>query len=303
MKTKIKLGAACAFAVLAALPAQAREPGTPAVMPSGATMGVPVGANFPQPGLYLSSRNSIVRGDVYDGAGNATPLGLDVNAGALQFHWTPGLELWGGSYRAMGILAYQDISLSSGGAEIGTNKSLSDLTLSPLNVHWMTAPGVFVSAGVSLSFPVGEFATDGTPNGGNNVTALALDAGYSYLRDGWNLSVHGNYFIHSENSDTDYKSGDELLVNWTAMKSVGKDGWSLGGVGYFRTQVTDDQNNGLAYGGTTAGKVRENGIGIAVARQLGPVQIHADYTWNTMAKNTVGADTFRVNVTMPLGGN
>ncbi len=300
MKTTRILAAAALC--LAAAGADAREPGTPAVMPSGATMGVPVGANFPQPGLYASSRTGLVRGDVYDANGDRTPVGLDINATAMQLHWTPGIELLGGSYRAMGIVAYQDIDLSFDGTGIGANKSISDFTLSPLNVHWMVSPGVFAAAGVSVSLPTGEFSTTGTPNGGLGAPALGLDAGVSYLRDGWNLTAHLNYFIHGENSETDYRSGNEVLLNWTAMKSIGTKGWSAGAVGYFREQVTDDRNDGSFYGGAAAGRLRESAVGIAVAKRIGGTEIYADYTVNTSATNTVGADIFRVNVTFPLGG-
>ncbi|MFD1342118.1 SphA family protein [Litorisediminicola beolgyonensis] len=294
-----------AAALLAATPALAREPGTPAVMPSGATMGVPVGANFPVPGFYLSSRSALVRGKVYDDTGTDTGQSLDVNVTAVQLHWTPGVEILGGTYRAMGIMAFQDLDFAVGGTSVGKNTSVSDLTISPLNIHWMVAPGVFTTVGLGFSLPLGEFEPAGPgagPNGGLGAPALALNAGFSYLRDGWNLSADVNYFIHGENEDTGYRSGNEVLANFTAMRGFGESGWSAGAIGYWRDQVSDDKNNGTAYGGFTAGRVKETAIGVAVAKRFGPTEIYADYTWNTHAENTVGADTFRLNITFPLGG-
>lgn len=283
--------------------AMAHEPGTPNVMPSGATMGVPVGANFPVEGFFLSSRSALVRGTAFDADGNAGDIGLDINATATQLHWVPGWELFGGTYRAMAIIAYQDLDLSFDGTSIGDNGSLSDLTISPLNVHWMLQPGIFTSAGLSFSLPVGEFSTDpGSVNGGTGAASVAVDVGYSYLRDGWNLSAQLNYFHHLENKDTKYQSGDQILLNWTAMHSIGDTGLSAGLVGYERRQITDDRNRGSFYGGGTADRARESAIGIAVAKRFGPTEVYADYTWNTAGENTIGADTFRLNVTFPLGG-
>ena len=57
--------------------AEAREPSTPAAMPGGATIGVPVGANLPR-GLCFASRSKLFYGDIYDGAGTNLPVPLDV---------------------------------------------------------------------------------------------------------------------------------------------------------------------------------------------------------------------------------
>ncbi|MHA7889104.1 MULTISPECIES: SphA family protein [Roseicyclus] len=305
MKTTKWLSAAAGLCagLLTASSALAHEPGTPNVMPSGATMGVPVGANFPVEGLYFSSRTALVRGNSFDAEGNQGPVGLDINVTAAQIHWTPGWELLGGTYRAMAILAYQDLDLTLNGTSIGDNTSLSDLTISPLNVHWMLQPGVFASAGISFSLPVGDFSTaQGAVNGGRGAPAVGVDFGYSYLRDGWNLSAHVNYFHHFENPETNYQSGDQILLNWTAMRAIGESGWSAGLVGYERRQITDDRNNGTFYRGATAERARESGIGLAVARRFGPIEVYADYTRSIAGRNTIAADQLRLNVTFPLGG-
>ena len=44
--------------------AEAHEPGTPLMMPTGATIGVPVRAN-PPPGKYFSSRSEYFVGGLY----------------------------------------------------------------------------------------------------------------------------------------------------------------------------------------------------------------------------------------------
>ncbi|NTF33061.1 SphA family protein [Rhizobium skierniewicense] len=276
--------------------AYGREPGTPTAMPPGGTVGVPVGAN-PPPGLYYSMRTDFTFADVYNGD-SKVPIEVNVKASAQQFHWVPGDTVLGGTYRAMLSVPLVEVNQRAFGIE-GSEFDIGDIVVSPLNLSWMIAPGVFVQTGVGFTFPTGKFsATPGSINTGSNAFTTSADIGLSYLANGWNLSAHANYFVHAENPDTDYRSGDEFILNWTAMKEV--NGFSIGPVGYFRQQVTDDRNNGRFYGGTTNGKGKEFGIGIGFTKKLGPVEVNLDYLHDFEVKNTAGGDRFLVNLTMPI---
>jgi hypothetical protein len=150
------------------------------------------------------------------------------------------------------------------------------------------------------ALPTGKFSTaPGSINLGSNAVSTSVDVGVSYLRDGWNLSAHANYFINSENRDTDYRSGNELLVNWTAMKDVG--GFSIGPVGYIRQQMTEDRNRGSFYGGGIAEKARQIGVGIGVSKTFGKVEVNVNYIHDFEVKNTVGGNKLMVNLSMPIG--
>lgn len=294
MKTRITLMTLAAFALGSG--ADAREPGTPTAMPSGATIGVPVGAN-PPPGFYYSNRNEIFSGDVHSGESKIA-IEVDVRASAQQFHWVPGNTFLGGSYRAMALVPLVWADQTSFGTE-SDEFSIGDVTISPLNLSWMIAPGLFVQTGVSFSLPTGKFSTaPGSLNLGSNAFTTGLDLGVSYLADGWNLSAHANYFIHAENSDTSYRSGDEFLLNWTAMKDVG--GFSIGPVGYFRQQLTDDRNSGSFYGGGISGKAKQFGIGVGFTKTFGKVELNASYVHDFKIENTLGGDKVMVNLTMPI---
>lgn len=268
------------------------------MMPSGGSIGVRVGAN-PPPGFYYSNRTAYFQGSVYQGS-TETPIELDVLSSTQQFHWVPGNEILGGSYRFMLNIPVVNAEQSLPGAS-GSETGIGDIVVSPLNVSWMLEPGIFVQTGFSFSLPTGRFDTaPGSVNLGSNAPAFAIDAGFSYLRDGWNISAHANYIMHGENPDTNYTSGDEFLLNWTALKDVG--GFSIGPVGYLRHQVTDDVNNGPAYGGFANGRAEQYGIGLGVSKNFGPMELNVNYVHDYHVENTSGGSGLMINFTVPLGG-
>lgn len=260
-------------------------------MPGGATSGVPVGAN-PPPALYFSSRSEIFSGDIYDANGDQTPLSIDVKVSALQFHWIPGNEILGGTYRAMMLIPLIDLDVAGAG-----NSGIGDITISPLNVSWMLSPGVFVQTGLSFGVPTGEYLGLGQANLGNNVLTTGLDVGFSYLNDGWNASIHANYFVYGTNDANAFKSGDELLVNWTAMKAV-TDSDSLGLVGYYRKQVTDDTLAGGVFAG--GNKSEALSVGIGYTKSFGPTSLNLNIMHDVTAKNEAGGTKLQVNLFTPI---
>jgi hypothetical protein len=290
LKNTAKLLAAMGLLAFAS-PAIAREPGTPAAMPGGATAAVPVGAN-PPPGLYFSSRTEFFFGDIYDANGNKLPVSLDVKATALQFHWVPGNEILGGTYRAMMLVPLVDLSV----AETG-NSGVGDITLSPLNLSWMLSPGVFVQTGLSFGVPTGEYLGLGQANLGNNVLTTGVDVGYSYLKDGWNASIHANYFMYGTNDANDFRSGDELLVNFTAMKSI-TENQSLGLVGYYRKQLEDDILAGAVF--ADGNRSEAFALGIGYSRRFGPTELNINLMHDVSAENEAGGTKLQVNLFTPI---
>jgi hypothetical protein len=290
MTLKILAVAALGLSLLAG-PTLAREPGTPAAMPGGATVAVPVGAN-PPPGLYFSSRNEIFFGDIYDGAGNKLPISLDAKATVLQFHWVPGLDILGGTYRAMALVPLVNLKAA------GTSRSgVGDITISPFNVSWMLSPGVFVQTGLSFGLPTGKYNGLGQANLGNNVLTTGLDVGFSYLKDGWNASVHANYFRYGRNRANDFKSGDEILINWTAMKSVAEN-HSLGLVGYYRKQLKSDTIGGAVFAGGNRSEALA--VGIGYSRRFGPTELNVNLMHDVRARNEAGGTKLQVNIFTPV---
>jgi len=292
---------ALAVAATTGSAALAREPGVPPSLPPGASMGVPVGAT-PPPGVYFSSRNGYADFELNNGSGD--PLGADVTikSTVAQFLWVPGNELFGGKYRALLTLPFINIDQTvTGMLPLGTGDklSLSNVQVTPIDISWQLQPGIFMNAGLAVFLPqAGWSQTEPAHNGGNFWT-FAPNAGFSYMRDGWNATLHALYLINTENKDNSYKSGNEFMLNATLMKNF--DGISFGPVGYYRAQVTDDENNGTYLGGNTVGKARQLAVGLSVTKRIGKVDVNAMYTHDVYHYNTLGGDKFWLNFTVPLG--
>ena len=284
--------------------AEAREAGVPSSVPPGNTMGVVIGAN-PPPGLYFSSRTGYWDGELKDNNGDFGGQTNTLIDTALQFIWVPGTQLWGGDYKAYVTLPliYNDQSRSAPfPAPLQGNSSktaLGNIEIAPVSLSWQLEPGIFMSAGLSIFAPTGDFDPNAAISTGGDFWTLSPSVGYSYLRDGWNASIHAAYFTNTENSTTDYTSGDELLVNVSALKDVG--GFSVGPVGYWRKQISADENNGSYYGGTVQDKSEQAALGIGFTKRFGPVEANLNLTHDVYLRNTVGGTKLWLNFTMPIG--
>lgn len=281
--------------------ALAREPGVPTAMPPGATMGVPIAAS-PPPGLYFSSRTGFADFSLYDQNGDRMGADVTVKDTALQFLWVPDVHLLGGQYKALVTVPVLNLDqtlsapLGSGSAD---RLSFGQIEVHPIDLSWGIAPGIFVSTGFSVFAPTGSWSASKAVNTQGNFWTFAPNIGVSYLRDGWNLSANAIYFTNTRNDDNRYKSGDEFQLHLTAMKDFY--GWSVGPVGYWRKQITEDDNNGTAFGGTVAGKAQQLALGLGISHSFGAVQANVMLTRDIIHENTLGGNRLWVNFTVPLG--
>lgn len=297
----LKAGGVCtAFIALVGTAADAREPGVPPSVPPGNTTGVPIGAN-PPPGFYLNSLNGYSSLELKDANGDDVGLDVDIADTAVQLLWVPGFKLLGGDYRAFILqpLLHVDQNSSIGAIPSGTEFALGNTHISPLGVSWAVAPGQFVSADLGFIAPTGKWNASDPVNTAGNFWTFAPSLGYSYLNNGWNASVHLQYFANTENKTNDYKSGDEVLVNVTALKNVGD--FSIGPVAYYRKQLSSDRNDGTAFGGTTAGKSEQFAIGLGLTTNIGKTAMNMRLTHDIKAENTLGGTSLKVDFSVPLG--
>lgn len=307
LKTQISSGVCTLVAsTLIAGATYAREPGVLPTIPPGASMGVPIAAFAPFNGIAVSSRSGYSSQKFFDASGNETPTEITIRDTVLQFAIVPGNTVLNGQYRAFVSVPFVDIESDNipvptpGGLVFasGENSGLAGLELRPIDISWQTKPGIFVNAGLSFHAP-GKWSATELVNPGQNFWSVAPSVGVSYMRDGWNASAHLIYFKNFKNKDNDYTSGDEVHLNITAMKDVGND-WSVGAVGYLRQQISDDKNEGTAYGGTTQGKASQRGLGLSVTKQLGPINLNAMYSKDLSAKNSGGGDRLWLNAIIPV---
>lgn len=292
--------AALAVAVLAAAPALAREPGVPSTVPPGNTIGVAIGAN-PPPGFYIGSRTGLWDGTYKDARGDNGGQTNTLIDTAVQFIWVSDTPVLGASWRAhltVPVLSNDQDRTAPLPPGSASKIALGNIDISPVNLSWQVAPGIFVSAGLSLYAPTGSFGADQPISTGGDFWTLSPTLGASYLRDGWNLSAGLSYFTNTESDETSYRSGDEVLLNVTALKDMG--GFSIGPVGYWRKQVTGDENNGTAYGGTVQGKAEQAALGLGFTTHVGAVEANVNLTRDLYLRNAVGGSKLWVNLLFPL---
>jgi hypothetical protein len=294
MKTGLTI--ALVLSSLLAGQAFATESGVPPAMPSGATVGVPVGAS-PPPGFYFGSLNAYFTGDVYSGDSKLA-IQKSIAVTVQQFQWVSDFKILGGTYSAMATVPWAYVNQNTFGSKADRG-GLGDITITPMQLSWSVAPGIFVSSGLGFTLPTGHFSTQNNAvNMGTNTFTTTVSSGFSYLRDGWNISSDFNYFFHTTNKTTNYRSGDEFLINWTVMKDLGP--FSIGPVGYWRKQVQEDVNNGSFYGGVANGRAEQVAIGFGISKQFGPVTASLNYTHDIRRQNTLSGDTVFLNFRMPL---
>jgi len=295
-KTALTLSA---FLCVAAPASHAREPNIPWSIPPGASIGIPAGANPPL-GNYFGVRSAVSYGEVYDADGDAIDVQPDATGVALSFTHVRQNKILGASYRFSAIVPFIRNDQATFGLEDQTT-SLADITISPLNLSWATAPGIFASAGLSFNLPTGKYEPDlVTANTGIGAPSLTLHGAYSYLRDGWNLTANAALTINAENPDSDYRSGSDLLVDFTAFKNVGND-MSAGVVGYWRKQMSDDENNGTLLGGMVAERAEQIGLGLGFTKNWGPKQLNVNFLAPVSTTDTRGSTTLQINYSIPIG--
>jgi hypothetical protein len=112
----------------------------------------------------------------------------------------------------------------------------------PIELSWtkIGGTGFAVKTGLGIYLPDGTTqGITGTGNVGAPYWTFQPELALSWLSGGWNLTAFIYDEINTANTRTNYTTGDIFHVDWTATYTIGK--WTLGPVGYFYAQVSDDK--------------------------------------------------------------
>lgn len=107
------------------------------------------------------------------------------------------------------------------------------------SMHYMAMLNVYV--------PTGEYDKNQAVNVGRNHWAIDPMLGVTYLNEkiGLELSAAAGITFNLENSDTDYKSGEEFHLDLAVIQHL-SDKFHLGLVGYVYNQLSGDSGSGAA---------------------------------------------------------
>jgi hypothetical protein len=186
----------------------------------------------------------------------------------LTLLYKPEVEVLGAHY-AFGVLipivhADIDTGVRIGNLEVRQQDDtfgLGDLTLIPGILFWNHGNFHFTLAEYIVT-PTGEYDTDDLANTGLNYWTFDTDFAVTYLNEktGQDYSINIGYNYNTENSDTDYQTGEEFHVDYMVNQFL-SESFAIGVHGFYLKQVSGDSGDGAILGDF---KAEAAGIGPAL---------------------------------------
>lgn len=298
-----KIIAACLLA-LAAASALATEGG-------GSAYPVGVETNFT--GLMLPEGSHLLvylqhyqAGQAKDNSGrdNRRFAYFDTQADVMALRFSqvwPGLRIAGAQVETRLVMTLPSLDATLGIARpapltpldrSGHVKGIGDLTFAPVLLGWHGAT-LHQMAGMEVILPTGEYERTRNVNLGRNTWQAAALYGLTWLPGPWEASARLRYGVNGRNAETDYRSGDELSLEFSAGYKFAP-GWSGGLNGYVYRQVSDDIQNGQSVNGN-GNRASVNALGPYVAYSFSKsAGVVAKWQIESEAKNRAEGQRFWV---------
>lgn len=129
-----------------------------------------------------------------------------------------------------------------------SESALSDITLLPASFYWNSGNWHFNLYELVVT-PTGEYSLDNNINLGRNYWSFDTVFGITNLdiESGREFSLAAGYMINTENSDTEYRTGDEFHAD-AMFNQFLSETFGLGIHGYYYGQVTGDSGDGALLG-------------------------------------------------------
>jgi hypothetical protein len=192
-------------------------------------------------------------------AGLAGDVDATTNTVALAGGYTFGQTILGGAhYTFAAALPYIWVDISGnlatprGIKRVQNSVSgLGDLTVLPVMLAWKFGDWQLDGL-LPIYAPTGSYEKGRLGNTGLNYWTFDPIVGviYSHKASGFNAMLHAGYAINTENTDTNYKSGDLLHLEGVIQQflPVGSGILSLGVEGFYFDQITGDSGSGAKLG-------------------------------------------------------
>ena len=204
----------------------------------------------PPPGFYVLEYGNVYRADkLKDGSGRDVPIPVfkvAANVAATRFAWSTTTSVAGGNLLLHAIVPVVDLKVEVPGLA-QRRTGLGDITFGPA-LAFHHSPSLHSVVGVDLVAPVGRYTKGDAANIGRNhwslqplVTASQIDPA------GFNADFKLTFNFNRRNGDTDYRSGNEVYLDYAAGWGLGN-GWVLGAGGYAMRQLTNDSQAGVSLG-------------------------------------------------------
>lgn len=177
---------------------------------------------------------------------------------------------------------------------IGLNDDgLTDILFEPLILQWNKGKDkqLQMVAGLGFILPVGTYSKSHGVNVSGHYFSIAPRVAAKYkFQNGIEAAVSPMVNINWENKDTNYKTGDEVTVDY--LLAYHKNSWRVGVTGYYYNQLEDDELDGQSIANS---KTEALAIGPAFQYQFmngrGPL-VSASWIKDIESKNKSEAETF-----------
>lgn len=285
------IGLATALSAAAISAAGAAENGNTQYSPGSSQFyagGIP-----PFPGFYFVAQTGYFHSDrLNDSDGNKVPIDFDVKAVSetFRFLYVTDIEVGGATLWTQFVLPVVRLDMSVPFVE-DDSTSIADVS-GTLGLVWHPDKyNTFITA-VDVAAPTGNYDVSSLANVGLNHWSIQPVLGYHYLDpQGLEIGSTLRFIFNMENTDTAYRSGTEIVLDYAVGWNFDK--WRVGAVGYYIQQVTDDRGPGVASDGNRG---KGFAIGPSLTYSFNPgLQVGASWQHDVIAENRAQGDTFWVN--------
>jgi len=256
---------------------------------------------LPPPGVYgmvYAGRYSAdqVRGN----SGQVvTPPTFKVTASAVvpRIVWVTPQTVAGASLAVHAILPIVDLDVDVMPGLRQGKTGIGDMIFGPA-LGWHHSPQLHTLLALDVFAPTGEFNKNDLANIGRNYWALQPIAGISYIDPrGLNADAKVMWLYNLKNKDTNYRSGQEFIVDYAVGWGFGN-GWTLGVGGYVYQQLNDDKLNGAT---VPDNKARAFAIGPSIKFDSGKGWfVTAKYTPESSVRNRADGAAFWLKAVFPF---
>ena len=182
--------------------------------------------------------------------------------------YKPDIELFGAQFAAGVFVPLVDLDidadLSIGDMTVRSRDSasgLGDVALIPFALFW-TRGNIHMSFAEFVVTPTGDYGTRNAINNGLNYWSFDTNFALTYLNPetGRDFSFNIGHIYNTENSDTDYQTGQELHLD-IVFNQFFSETFAVGIHAFYLKQITGDSGRGAALGDF---KAEAAGIGPAL---------------------------------------
>ncbi len=216
-------------------------------------------AALPKPGWQVANTLLYQSGDAAEAVlEGQIDLNLDMASflDLLAVTYTFEKPVLGGTYTIGAVLPFGSADLDAtvtgpGGGQLGVSDDsfdISDVALIPVQINWASGPWSFKVAEIIVA-PTGGYSLSNLVNLGRNYWSFDTVGAVTWFdpERGTEVSVAPGVMVNTENSDTEYRTGTEFHLDFTANQFLAAN-FALGVRGYYYQQLSGDSGDGALLG-------------------------------------------------------